>query len=102
MQRDNIRKAVLNEASYMVKHKCTVRELAKEFGISKSTAHADMVNKLKTYAKTNKRIAATYYKVVSILEHNKAVRHIRGGAATANVFKLRAEANNTTTTGCRL
>ena len=67
-------------ATYLVENKTTVRGVAKEFGVSKSTVHKDITDNLQ---KTNKTL---YNKVKQILEHNKNERHIRGGEATKQKF----------------
>ncbi len=59
----------------------TVREAAKKFGISKSTVHKDVTEKLKN---TNKGL---YKEVKGVLMKNKAERHIRGGSATKNKYE---------------
>ena len=66
---------------YIVKHHSTVRETARAFGISKSTVHADVTEKLK---KSN---AALYAQVRQILDINKQERHIRGGIATKQKYE---------------
>ncbi|MFA9381368.1 MAG: sporulation transcriptional regulator SpoIIID, partial [Acetanaerobacterium sp.] len=63
-------------ALYMIENKQTVRGAAKAFGISKSTVHKDVTERLR---KVNK---ALYLQVKELLELNKAERHIRGGQAT--------------------
>ncbi len=63
-------------ATYIIENKTTVRETAKKFGISKSTVHKDVTEKL---SKINYPL---YYKVNEILEINKKERHLRGGEAT--------------------
>lgn len=67
-------------ATYLVENKTTVRGVAKEFGVSKSTVHKDITDNLQ---KTNKTL---YSKVKQILEKNKNERHIRGGEATKQKF----------------
>ena len=69
-QTDKDRSVVLGE--YMVIHKTTVRATAKEFGISKSTVHKDLTDRL---PKTSPQL---YKQVKAILEENKRERHIRG------------------------
>lgn len=65
---------------YIVEHKSTVRAAAKEFGISKSTVHMDVSDRLK-------KIQPQLYKEVrEILDVNKAQRHIRGGIATKEKY----------------
>lgn len=66
---------------YIVDKKCTVREAAKKFGISKSTVHKDVTQRLK---KIN---ANLYNEVGSVLLENKNERHIRGGNATKEKYK---------------
>lgn len=68
---------------YIVKTGATVRETAKEFSISKSTVHKDVTEKL--FYK-NKQL---YLKVKSVLEKNKAERHLRGGEATKKKYLMR-------------
>lgn len=63
-------------AQYIIDTKDTVRGAAKKFGISKSTVHKDVSDRL---VKINPRLA---YEVRIILDENKAERHIRGGMAT--------------------
>ena len=68
-------------AYYIIDNQTTVRDVAKKFGISKSTVHKDVTEKL---IKKNKEL---YQKVWEILQKNKAVRHIRGGEATKRKYK---------------
>lgn len=63
-------------AQYIINSKDTVRGTAKKFGISKSTVHKDVTERLK---KINPVLAR---EVRKILNKNKAERHIRGGLAT--------------------
>ncbi len=65
---------------YIVKHKATVRAAAKVFGISKSTVHMDVTDRLKNTD------PALYYQVREILDLNKAQRHLRGGMATKEKY----------------
>ncbi len=65
---------------YIVNNKATVRAAAKEFGISKSTVHMDVAERLK-------RVDPSLYgQVREVLEINKAQRHIRGGLATKEKY----------------
>ena len=66
---------------YIIQSKATVRKTAKKFGISKSTVHKDVSERLK---KVNPQL---YRKVKSVLEINKAQRHVRGGMATRRKYK---------------
>ena len=61
---------------YILENKSTVRKAAKQFGISKSTVHKDVSQRLRHVN------PALYQEVKTILEINKAQRHIRGGLAT--------------------
>ena len=63
-------------AKYIIDNNSTVREAAAWFGISKSTVHKDVTEKLR---KSN---PALFRKVKAVLERNKAERHLRGGEAT--------------------
>lgn len=66
---------------YIIEHQSTVRAAAKEFGVSKSTVHMDVSERLK---KLNPQL---YTRVKAVLELNKAQRHIRGGMATRKKYK---------------
>ncbi|MBE6541377.1 MAG: sporulation transcriptional regulator SpoIIID [Ruminococcaceae bacterium] len=63
-------------AKYIISEQCTVRDAAAHFGVSKSTVHKDVTQKLK---RTN---PVLHKKVKSVLDKNKAERHLRGGEAT--------------------
>lgn len=67
-------------AHYIIETKDTVRGAAKKFGISKSTVHKDIAERLK---KINPALARD---VRVILDENKAERHIRGGMATKRKY----------------
>lgn len=64
---------VLDEANYIIQTGCTVRSAAKVFGVSKSTIHMDMTERL---LEVNRDIAK---EVRRVLDSNLEVRHIRGG-----------------------
>lgn len=72
------RAAMLGE--YIIEQKATVRSTAKIFGISKSTVHKDVSERLR---KLNPQL---YIEVKHILDVNKAQRHIRGGLATRRKY----------------
>lgn len=75
-------------AKYLIDNKTTVRAVARNFGISKSTVHKDVTQILKTVD------TALYSKVKEILETNKKERHIRGGEATrVKYIKQRHQSN---------
>ncbi len=71
-------------AHYIIDSKDTVRGAAKKFGVSKSTVHKDITERLK---RINLSLALEAKKV---LEENKAERHIRGGEATRLKYRLNA------------
>ncbi|MCX7842472.1 MAG: sporulation transcriptional regulator SpoIIID [Clostridia bacterium] len=71
-----IEERVMELANYIVEKKTTVRAAAKKFGISKSTVHKDVTERLELI---NPNLAN---EVRLVLEENKAERHIRGGQAT--------------------
>ena len=72
----SIEERAINLAQYIIDSKDTVRGAAAKFGISKSTVHKDVSERLK---KINPRLAK---EVRIILDENKAERHMRGGMAT--------------------
>ena len=74
-------------ANYIIETKCTVREAARKFGISKSTVHKDITERL---VKINKALAAQTHE---ILMENKKERHIRGGIATREKYKNQQKEN---------
>ena len=81
-----IEERTIELANYIIEHKCTVREAAKKFGISKSTVHKDMTERL---IKINQVLAQS---VREILTENKQERHIRGGYATKEKYRQQKEA----------
>ena len=66
---------------YIIKKTATVRDAAKKFGVSKSTVHKDVTEKLKS---VNPNL---YKSVREVIEKNKAERHLRGGAATREKYR---------------
>lgn len=68
-------------AVYMIETGATVRAAARHFGISKSTVHKDLTQRLEPYHHT------LYLQVREILDENKRERHIRGGMATRRKYK---------------
>jgi putative DeoR family transcriptional regulator (stage III sporulation protein D) len=79
--KDYIEERVLEVAKYIIGSKATIRKTAKVFGVSKSTIHKDMTERL---PKINPQIAM---EAKIILDYNKAERHIRGGKATKMKYK---------------
>lgn len=78
---DDIEKRVCELAVYMIETHATVRQTAKQFGISKSTVHKDLQNRL---PRCN---PVLYEQVRIVLNHNKSERHIRGGMATKRKYQ---------------
>ena len=74
--KDYIEERAMEIAEYIINQKATVRQTAKVFGVSKSTVHKDVTERL---PKINPLVAN---QVKRILDKNKAERHIRGGKAT--------------------
>lgn len=79
--KDYIEERVLDVANYIIDSKATIRKTAKVFGVSKSTIHKDMTERL---PKINPGIAQ---EAKTILDLNKSERHIRGGKATKLKYK---------------
>ena len=75
-----VEKRAVELAEYIIENKTTVRAAAKKFGVSKSTVHMDVSERLK------KLNPSLYNEVREILDINKAERHIRGGLATKQKF----------------
>lgn len=78
---DNIEKRACDLAVYMIETGATVRAAAGHFGISKSTVHKDLTQRLK------QQNHALYLQVRQILDKNKSERHIRGGMATKRKYE---------------
>ena len=79
--KDYIEDRVLEVAKYIIESKSTIRRTAKLFGVSKSTIHKDMTERLPII---NPQIAN---EAKIVLDLNKAERHIRGGRATRLKYK---------------
>ena len=79
---DTIEERACALAVYIIETGATVRSAAKHFGISKSTVHKDLSQRLPQYNKT------LYQQGRKILNLNKAERHIRGGQATRKKYQL--------------
>ena len=80
--KDYIEERVLEVAQYIIYSRATIRKTATVFGVSNSTIHKDMTERL---PKINPDIAE---EAKSILDLNKAERHIRGGKATKLKYKV--------------
>ena len=66
---------------YIIETGATVRAAAKVFGVSKSTVHKDVIERL------SRDDPVLYKQVKAVLEKNKSERHIRGGMATKRKYK---------------
>ena len=78
--KDYIKERTTLIADYIIEHNATVRQTAKEFGMSKSTVHKDVTERL---LEVNPSLASEARKV---LDRNKSERHIRGGLATREKY----------------
>ena len=74
--KEYIEERAIEIANYIILQKATVRQTAKKFGVSKSTVHKDVTARL---LQINPSLAA---EARTVLDKNKAERHIRGGLAT--------------------
>ena len=79
--RTSIEERACELANYIIENNTTVRAAAKRFGISKSTVHKDVTERLEYIDRT------LWHNVRKVLELNKAERHIRGGNATRRKYK---------------
>ena len=80
IQRSPIEERAVAIAGYIVNNKATVRQAASQFGVSKSTVHKDITERL---LRINPSLPAAARKVLDI---NKSERHIRGGMATKDKY----------------
>ncbi len=78
---DTIEERACVLAVYMIETGATVRAAAQHFGISKSTVHKDLQQRLPRYNRV------LYEQVRQVLDVNKSQRHIRGGLATRKKYK---------------
>lgn len=78
--KDYIEARAVEIANYIIDNNATVRQTAKQFGISKSTVHKDVADRL---VQLNPTLAA---RVRVVLDVNKSERHIRGGLATKEKY----------------
>lgn len=78
--KDYIEERAVSIANYIIDHNATVRQTAKAFGVSKSTVHKDVTDRL---VQINENLATQTRKVLDV---NKSERHIRGGMATKEKY----------------
>lgn len=83
--KDYIEERAIDIANYIIENNATVRQTAGQFGISKSTVHKDVTERLE---QINPSLAAQARKVLDV---NKSERHIRGGMATKEKYLHRHE-----------
>lgn len=77
----NIEDRAVALAQYIIENKATVRAAARKFGISKSTVHKDISERLPLFNRP------LYLQAKEVLDVNKAQRHIRGGIATRKKYR---------------
>ena len=78
--KDYVEERAIDIANYIIDYNATVRQTAKQFGISKSTVHKDVTERL---SQINPALAREARKVLDV---NKSERHIRGGLATREKY----------------
>lgn len=78
--KDYIEERAITIANYIIEHNATVRQTAKAFGVSKSTVHKDVTDRL---MQLNPALAR---QTRAVLDINKSERHIRGGLATKEKY----------------
>jgi putative DeoR family transcriptional regulator (stage III sporulation protein D) len=76
----NIEQRAADLAVYIIENRATVRSAARKFGISKSTVHKDLSERLQNINRS------LYLQVKEVLDVNKAERHLRGGLATQKKY----------------
>lgn len=79
--KDYIEERAVEIANYIIDNNATVRQTAKQFGISKSTVHKDVTERLLQVNPSLAKQART------VLDMNKSERHIRGGLATREKYR---------------
>lgn len=82
---DYIKERTIKIGNHVVETRKTVRRIAKDFGVSKSTVHKDLTERL---PEIDPRLAD---QVKEILQYHKSIRHIRGGEATRRKYELAAK-----------
>ena len=82
--KEYIEERAVDIANYIIDCNATVRQTAKKFGVSKSTVHKDVSERLKAIS------PQLYQQVKQVLEKNKSERHIRGGMATREKYLHKA------------
>src|SRR5690625_7459042 len=85
---DYIKERTIRIGNHVVETRKTVRMIAKEFGVSKSTVHKDLTERL---PEINPALAN---EVKQILDYHKSIRHIRAGGATRKTYKQASKKNS--------
>ena len=85
--KNNIKKRIIREANYMQNTDKTIREIAREYKVSKSTVHKDLKDRLKYVDKD------LYKKINIIINKHKETRHIKGGESTKKKYQKIAKNN---------
>lgn len=85
---DDIDARARDLAVYILEHRATVRGAANYFGVSKSTVHKDVTERLARIS------PALWAQVRSVLQENKAQRHLRGGEATRQKYLQKRKTGN--------
>lgn len=80
---DQIDKRTQEIAVFMLETGATVRRAADRFGVSKSTVHKDLTERLEGINRS------LFLRIRALLDQNKAERHLRGGEATRNKYRFR-------------
>lgn len=83
--KDYIEQRAIESALYTIINNSTIRETARHMGVSKSTTHKDLIERL---PKFNYEL---HERVIEIIETNKEERHIRGGIATKKSYEKMSE-----------
>ncbi|MDD2979830.1 MAG: sporulation transcriptional regulator SpoIIID [Hespellia sp.] len=81
--KDYIEERAVEIANYIIENRVTVRQAARQFGVSKSTVHKDVTDRLLQINPSLARMTR------SVLDVNKSERHIRGGLATREKYRHR-------------
>ncbi len=81
---DYIKERAIRIGQHVIETRKTVRKIAKEFGVSKSTVHKDLTERL---PEINPELAS---QVKEVLEYHKSIRHLRGGEATRQKYKRKS------------
>ena len=82
---DYIKERTIKIAEHLLESRKTVRVIAKEFGVSKSTVHKDLTERLPII---NPALAK---EVKEVLDYHKSIRHLRGGEATRKKYKEKSK-----------